>query len=102
MNVRDFIANLLDYDIDAQVEIRIETSEGSDDVSNFDFEESGYTGNRYLNITVDLKDSIIVDNSDYNELKDKKDELENAVETLQSKLEDAEQLIYELERESDQ
>lgn len=101
MNVRDLIANLLDYDMDAQVEIRIESKEDTDDVSNFDFEESGYTGNRYLNITVDMKNSIIVDADDYNDLKDKKDELENTVETLQSKLEDAENQIYELERESD-
>ncbi|MFF2793498.1 hypothetical protein [Lysinibacillus xylanilyticus] len=42
-----------------------------------------------------------MDESDFNELKYQKEELASAVETLQSKLEDAEQQIYELERESD-
>lgn len=101
MNVRDLISSLLDYDMDAQVEIQIESKENTEQVSDFDFEESRYTVQKYLILTVDLKDSVIVDESDYNNLKDKKDELENAVETLQSKLEDAEQQIYELERESD-
>lgn len=102
MNVRDLITNLLEYDMDAQVEIQIESKENTEQVSDFDFEESRYTVQKYLILTVDLKDSVIVDESDYNNLKDKKDELESAVETFQSKLEDAEQQIYELERESDQ
>ncbi len=101
MNVRDLITSLLDYDMDAQVEIRIESKEDTEDVSNFDFEEWGYSGNKYLYLTADLKDSIIVDASDYNDLKDEKEELASAVDALQSKLEDAEQKIYELERESD-
>lgn len=100
MNVRDLIANLLDYDMDAQVEIRIESKEDTEDV-NFDFEEWGYSGNKYLYLTADLKDSIIVDASNFNDLKDEKEELASAVEKLQEKLEDAEQQIYELERESD-
>lgn len=101
MNVRDLITSLLDYDMDAQVEIQIESKENTEHVSDFDFEESRYTVQKYLILTVDFKDSVIVDESNFTELKDKKDELENAVENLQSKLEDAENQIYELERESD-
>ncbi|MBG9692674.1 hypothetical protein ABD91_18005 [Lysinibacillus sphaericus] len=99
MNVRDLIANLLDYNMDAQVEIRIESKEDTEDV-NFDFEGWGYSGNKYLYLTADLKDSIIVDASDYNDLKDEKEELASTVEDLRSKLEEAENQIYELERES--
>ena len=101
MNVRELIDNLLEYDMDAQVEIQIESKEDTEDVSNFDFEESRYTSSKYLTLTVDLKDKIIVDESDFNNLKDEKEELANNVETLQSKLEDAEQQIYELERETE-
>lgn len=99
MNVRELIGNLLEYDMDAQVEIQIETKEDTEDVQNFDFEESRYTSSKYLTLTVDLGDKIILDESDFNNLKDEKDELANTVENLQSKLEDAEQQIYELERE---
>ena len=99
MDVRDLITHLLDYDMDARVEILIESKEDTEGVSDFDFGERGYTGNKYLDLTVDLKDSIIVDASDFNDLKDEKDELASTVETLQSKLEEAEQQIDELERE---
>lgn len=101
MNVRELIGNLLEYDMDAQVEIQIESKEDTEDVSNFDFEESRYSSSKHLTIAVDLEDKIIIDESDFNNLKDEKEELANAVENLQSKLEDAEQLIYELERESE-
>lgn len=101
VNVRELIESLLDYDMDAQVEIRIESKEDTDDVSNFDFEESRFTSSKYLILTVDLEDKIVVDEIDFNNLKNEKDELANAVENLQSKLEDAEQQIYELERESE-
>lgn len=101
MNVRELIGNLLEYDMDAQVEIQIESKEDTEDVSNFDFEESRYTSSKYLTLTVDLKDKFIVGESDFNNLKHEKEELTSVIETLQSKLEDAEQLIYELERESE-
>ncbi|MEK5331979.1 hypothetical protein [Lysinibacillus sp. FSL W8-0992] len=101
MNVRDLIANLLDYDMDAQVEIRIESKENDDSISDFEIQEEKYTVQKYLNLTVSVRDQVLVNANDYNDLKDAKEELANEVETLQSKLEDAEQQIYELERESD-
>ena len=101
MNVRDLITELLNYDMDAQVEIRIESKENTDSISDFEFQEEHYTGHKYLNLTVEVRGQVLVDESDFNDLKVEKEELANTMEDLQSKLEDAEQRIDELERESD-
>lgn len=101
MNVRDLIVNLLDYDMDNQVEIHIESKEDTVEVGEFDFVESTWGSNTTLELIVKLKDSNIIDASDFNDLKEEKEELANTVEDLRSKLEDAEQRIDELERESD-
>lgn len=101
MDVRDLITHLLEYDMNAQVEILIESKEDTEQVSDFDFDQRGYNFSKYLNLTVNLNDSIILNTDDFNSLKDEKEELASTVEDLQSKLEDAEKQIDELERELD-
>lgn len=97
MNVRELIANLLEYDWDAEVNIEIETKENTESISDLDINEQGYGNRKYLEITVKPDGSLLVDEGEFNDLKNEKLDLEDQVDRLNSTVEELQQQIYELE-----
>lgn len=85
MDGKDLIIELMDFDLDAVVEVTINSSEEDDDFE-FELEESSWGSNKYLSLKVDLKDYVLVDKNTYEELKEKVDGLESEVEELREML----------------
>lgn len=91
MKVRDLIKDLLEFDVNAEIELYIESDEEDDDFE-FKLEEyRGHNGNR-LSIEVNLDKYVMVDKRDY---EDMKTELEN----LEEDLADARNELEELRNE---
>ncbi|WP_419962154.1 hypothetical protein [Psychrobacillus sp. BM2] len=91
MIVRELIASLLDYDMDATVEIIVESKEDSFDTNDFELEENGTKLNSYLTFKVVPDGHIVVDESDYKNLEIEVKELEDTVERMSSFVEEMEQ-----------
>ena len=97
MNVRELISNLLDYDMDATVEILVESKEDSFDTNDFVLTEEKYGFGTYLTIKVVPTGHVAVDESDYENLKAEKLESDDLLEQMTSTVEEMQQKIYEFE-----
>lgn len=73
MTVQELIIELLNYNMDAIIDIDVNTKEENHNTSDF----SIYTDNRYLTLTVDTDDYVLVDKKEYEYLKDSLLELED-------------------------
>lgn len=73
MTIKELIIELLEYDIDATVDIDVRTSEDDVSESDFSLDENG----RYLTFTIEPKDFVLVDKDDFRELHERIEELEN-------------------------
>lgn len=100
MKVRDLISSLLDYDMDAEVNIEIETRENNEFISDFELvEQITMTVQKYVNLIVKPYGQVLVDETDYKNLLEDKDVLEDKVANLEIGMEELEQQIYELEEQ---
>lgn len=73
MTVQELIIELLNYNMDAIIDIDVDTKEENHNTSDFSIS----TDNRYLTLTVDIDDYVLVDKKEYEYLKDSLLELEN-------------------------
>lgn len=91
MEVRDLIVELLEFDLDAEVELYIDSEEESE---NFDFklEASQRSVRKYLSLEVNLDGYVMVDKRDYEDMKQK-------IENLEEDLGDANQKLDEFRNE---
>lgn len=85
MNVRDLISELIEYDLDAVIEIGI-NSDVEDNDFEFGFEEKRYMATGYVFLTVNLTDYVLVNKNDFSEMEDKIDGLESEVDSLRDML----------------
>lgn len=97
MKLREFIATLLDCDMDAEVEIRIETEENTDSISEFELLEEGYTNQKYLSFEVKPLNQVLVNEKDYESLKEEKEQLDSLVEELKENIQTLNEEIEKLE-----
>lgn len=67
MKVRELIESLLDYDMNADIEVQLELDD-KDDWFDFDFDNNISTKEVYL--TVNLSDSVLVDKDRLEELEE--------------------------------
>jgi hypothetical protein len=74
MTVKELIIELLDCDMDATVDFDIDTSEEDINISDFDL----HNDKRYVTLTIELKNYVLLDKKEYEELTDRLSELENA------------------------
>jgi len=86
MEVRDLIVELLEFDLDAEVELYIDSAEEG---SSFDFkiEASQRSVRKYLSLEVDLDNYVMVDKQDYENMKQKIENLEEDLGDAYQKLE---------------
>lgn len=87
MIVLDLVKELLEFNLDAEVELYISSDEKDDD---FEFELDEYrgpNGNR-LEIEVDLNKYVMVDKRDYENMKDELENLEEELTDAQNELEE--------------
>lgn len=91
MNVRELINDLLEFNLNAEVELYIDSNEEGDDFE-FNLEEYQRQSRSFLSIEVDLDKYVMVDKRDY---EDMKSELEN----LEEELSDANNELEELRNE---
>lgn len=96
MTVRDLITELLAYDIEQGIEIEVITEENDVTISDFVVEEIGYT-NRRLTIGVKPEGYVLVDESDYEALKDENSHYENRIAELENAIGEYERQIEVLE-----
>lgn len=73
MTVQELIIELLNYNMDAIIDVDVDTKEESHNISDFSIS----TDNRYLTLTVDTDDYVLVDKKEYEYLKDSLLELDN-------------------------
>lgn len=73
MTVQELIIELLNYNINAIIDVDVDTKEESHNTSDFSIS----TDNRYLTLTVDTDDYVLVDKKEYEYLKDSLLELDN-------------------------
>lgn len=73
MTVQELIIELLNYNMDAIIDVDVDTKEESHNTSDFSIS----TDNRYLTLTVDTDDYVLVDKKEYEYLKDSLLELDN-------------------------
>lgn len=99
MIVRDLITSLLEFDLDAEVEVVVQTNEG-DEHCDFDLEEiPTMTVQKYVQLIAKPDGQVLVDEESYQSLQDEKSDLENKIADLESAMEDIEQQIYALEEQ---
>lgn len=98
MIVRNLIIELLEYEMDQEVEIEIVTDENNETISDFVIEEHGYS-KRWVNIAVKPDGYVLVNEKDYETLKEEKSDLEDKIEQFENSLSDYEQTIFLLEGE---
>ncbi|MEK3975547.1 hypothetical protein [Psychrobacillus sp. FSL K6-1267] len=99
MLVRDLITSLLEFDLDAEVEVIVDTNEGQDNC-DFDLEEiPTMTVQKYVQLIAKPDGQVLVDEENYQSLKDEKSDLENKVADLENAMEEMERQIYELEEQ---
>lgn len=73
MTVQELIVELLNYNMDAIIDVDVDTKEESHNTSDFSIS----TDDRYLTLTVDTDDYVLVDKKEYEYLKDSLLELDN-------------------------
>lgn len=73
MTVRDLIESLLDYDVDSEIEIELNSS-GITEWVDFDVYEG--LSNKEVYLTVDLSNRVLVDNKELGQMEDRLAELE--------------------------
>lgn len=73
MNVRELIVELLECELEATVDLDIDTKEESINTSDFDLH---YSGN-YVTLTIEPKDYVLLDKKEYEEMKNRLAELED-------------------------
>lgn len=97
MDVRNLITSLLEFDLDAEVEVIVQTNEGEDNC-DFDLDEiPTMTVQKYVNFIVKPDGQVLVGESEYETLKNEKLDLEDTVEGLNQTVVNLQQQIYELE-----
>lgn len=97
MNVRELIASLLDYDMDATVEILVESKEDSFDTNEFEITENNFFSNSYITLKIVPVGHVVVDEASYNDLKEDKLESEELAERMSSYVEELEQKVNDLQ-----
>ena len=80
MLVKDLIAELLDHDMDAVVEVGISSTEENDDFE-FDIHESNWSRRNYVTLKVNLTDYVLVNKNAF-------DDTEKHIEKLETELND--------------
>lgn len=98
MKVRELISNLLDYDMEATVEILVESKEDSFDTNDFEIEENKLSFNNYLTLKVVPDGHVAVDEASYEDIKQDLMDSNSLVESMTSTMEQMEQQIFELEQ----
>lgn len=98
MDVRDLITKLLDYDLDATVEILVESKEDSFDTNDFEIAENNFSSGKYVTLKVAPDGHVVVDEASYNDLKEEKIESEALAERMSSFVEELEQKVNEMEQ----
>lgn len=99
MNVRELITSLLEFDLDAEVEVIVQTNEG-DDNCDFDLEElPTMTVQKYVNLIAKPDGQVLVDETNYKNLVEDKEILESKVAELEIEIEEYEQQIQKLEEQ---
>lgn len=97
MNVRNLIASLLEFNMDADIEVIVQTNEG-DDNCDFDLEEiTTYNNGSYLQFIVKPDGQVLVDEESYQSLKDENSHAEDKIAELEIAIEEYERQIQELE-----
>jgi len=86
VEVKDLIVELLEFDLDAEVELYIDSAEEG---GSFDFkiEASQRSVRKYLSLEVDLDNYVMVDKQDYENMKQKIENLEEDLGDAYQKLE---------------
>lgn len=82
MIVKDLITELLEFDMDTDVIVRVDSSEENDDL---DFEVSVYRfpgGKKEVQIDVDLEDYVLIAKEDLEDLRDRLNDLEDELSNL--------------------
>lgn len=97
MIVRELIASLLDYDMDATVEILVESKEDSFDTNDFEITESKFSFSKYVTLKTKPDAHVVVDEASYEDLKQEKIESEELAERMSSFVEELEQKVIEIE-----
>lgn len=98
MIVRELIASLLDYDMDATVEILVKSDEDSFDTNDFEIVENKSSFSSYVTLKVVSDSHVVVDEGSYNDLKQEKIESEELAERMSSFVEELEQKVNEMEQ----
>lgn len=73
MTVRELIIELLECDMNAHVDIDINTEQDSANVSDFDFS----IDNRYFSLIIQPNDYVLVDKREFEEMQEQINELTN-------------------------
>ncbi|KEF40129.1 hypothetical protein M670_00145 [Schinkia azotoformans MEV2011] len=76
MTVKELINELLECDMNATVDFDIDTTE--ENINTNDFEV--YEHKRYVTFVIEPKDYVVIDKNDYEEMKERLYELEDAIE----------------------
>jgi len=92
------VRDLLDYDPEATVEILVDSKEDSFDTNDFKIEENKFSSRSYLTLKVIPDGHVVVDEAEYEDLKQGKLESDDLVEQMTSTMEGMQEKIDELER----
>lgn len=82
MNVKDLIHELLDCAMDAEVEVVIDSDGYENDFSDITVENKVIFQNQYVRLNIDIGSMILVEKSEYDELKDRVEDLEAELEEM--------------------
>lgn len=86
MTVKDLINELLNFDMDAEVDVKVISPEETDSF-DFEFEERRYGP---LSLQVELDSYVLVNTQDFNDLQNENNELKDEKEALLEKIEELE------------
>lgn len=98
MDVRDLITKLLDCDMDATVDILVESKEDSFDTTEFVMEENSFSFSKYVTLKIKPDAHVVVDEASYEDLKQEKIESEELAERMSSFVEELEQKVNVMEQ----